>query len=138
MPLSHHPEILICLVQDEAHLLGCPQGHTELDVTVNTHTHTHTQSLLTAFPLLMHFLTPLISNCLNLPFGTQEQAVSEAAAFSLQNQTGYTKTYIWEGPTGSSLVLVLLRMFKQVSLKARSCKSIADLCQCMAKTTTIL
>ena len=59
---------------------------------------------LTAFPLFLHSLTPLISNSLNLPFGTQGRC-RRLKPFSYKQEMGTQKGFcIREDPAGSCSV----------------------------------
>ena len=59
---------------------------------------------LTAFPLFLHFLSPLISNYLNLPFGTQWGGWN---LFPTNKKWGAWKGFwTWEIPTGSCSISV--------------------------------
>ena len=51
---------------------------------------------LTAFPLFLHSLTPLISNCLNLPFGTQGRS-RRLKPFSYKQEMGGTERLSYPG-----------------------------------------
>ena len=58
-------------------------------------------SCLTTFPLLLHSLTPLISNCMGLCFATSERA-KRRKSFSTQKKWGTQRGFgTQESPTGS-------------------------------------
>ena len=61
---------------------------------------------LIAFPVFLHSLTFLISNCLNLLFGIQERS-RRLKPFSTNKKWGRLRGfYTWEGPIGSCLVSI--------------------------------
>ena len=65
---------------------------------------------LTAFPLFLHSLLPPISNCLNLPFGTQGRSRRVNKAFFLQTgNRGHGQDLYSGGPHG-----VLIHFRKRV------------------------
>lgn len=68
---------------------------------------------LTFPPLYLHSLTSLISNCLNMPFGTQGRSRRLHGAYFLQTRNedlgkGIETSCTQEGPTGSCSISILL------------------------------
>ena len=61
---------------------------------------------LIAPPLVLHPLPFLISNCLNLPFGTQGRSSRLNEAYSLQTRNGTQKGFILWSPTESCAVSI--------------------------------
>ena len=63
-------------------------------------------SFFIALPFFLDSLTSLISNCLNLPFGTQKRS-RRLKSFSYKQEMGnMERICTQEGPTGSCLVSV--------------------------------
>ena len=70
---------------------------------------------LTALPWSLHPLPSLISNCLNLPFGTQGRSM-RLKPFSCQQEKGTQKGfYTQEGPAGSCSISPVLPPPKPLS-----------------------
>ena len=67
----------------------------------------HFFACLTAFPLFLHPLTSLISNCLNLLFGTQGRP-QRLKSFSTNKKREQRSFCTQEGPTGSCLLSKVL------------------------------
>ena len=63
---------------------------------------------LTAFPLFLHSLTPLISNCLDLPFGTQGMS-RRLKPFLYKQETGDMERLLYLGGSHSVLLSFISR-----------------------------